>query len=158
MFVFHKMADGFCEEGTGTCISNEKAASVLADFSGESEDVVLDMKPMQGNRDEASFTHKDDKKCCSKFASSAVHEEELVCVKEENPQKELSMQLETLCDESEGEDSCRKKRCADRYDSSESSDRCVRNAKTVYTKEGAAVQRRCTSSSSSPPPPPVPRA
>lgn len=123
VLVFHKMADGLCEEGTKTCISDEKPDSISADFVGEIEDGVLDVKPVMSEQDGAFFTHKDGKKCCSKFGGSAVHkvQEEVVCVKEETSPKELAMQLEVLCEESE--DNCRKKRCTDRYDSSESSDR-----------------------------------
>lgn len=133
VFVFHKMADGFCEEGRGTCITNEKLESTSSELSCETEYVALDVKPIMGDRNEPFFTHKDSEQLCTKFASSAVHGKEEVCVKEEKPQRSLSVPLESLCEENE--DNCRKKRCADRYDSSESSDRCVR-------KHGCSTQRK----------------
>ena len=118
------MADGFREEGRRTCNSNGKPESKSLELTRETEDVALDVKPRMCDRNEPFFTHKENEKLCTKFASSAVHGKEEVCVKEEKPQRELSVPLESLC--GENEDNCCKKRCADRYDSSESSDRCVR--------------------------------
>lgn len=114
--------------------------TVITDFkmSGKSDRSVADSDSVSGSgnttsvSDSFNFYFNEHSELCSKFhgsektdqASSATLD---ICrVMETIRGQEFSSLFKTICStEAEDSDNCRKKRCTDRYDSSESSDRLV---------------------------------
>lgn len=109
------MADGLC---TGDTVSN-----VIEKTYGKEFDRVIECMDIERVKDvdcanvKSFYISSDSDKLFDKLCS----------VKGPNVEKhEGFLVMEMPCSPSPGEEDCRKKRCADRYDSSESSDRSVR--------------------------------
>lgn len=122
------MAEGVCAAGTGVCVDNsllmnenDILLSVQSEdsFNLDTLDSLKSTLYMLGQNGEL----------CSNFTMSSVDldvrgcSELDLCRAMESDNEEFSSGFQSTCEENE--DNCRKKRCADRYDSSESSDRYI---------------------------------
>lgn len=119
-----KMADGVCEAGTGVCVNDPLLVNENEVFISETSEESVN-KDKLNNLKSSFYLIDENSGLCSNFRLNGVVNEacsELdVCLVMGSDHEEFSSEFKSMC--SDNEDNCRKKRCTDRYDSSESSDR-----------------------------------
>lgn len=117
--VPNKMADGLCVQGTARRENDLKVKDNVDLLSISNKDCMK--KKGLTNVKTSFYICSDSGELCSNYRVNGVlnlgvHASDMLC-----SASSKHVEYSSLCPN--GEDNCRKKRCADRYDSSESSDR-----------------------------------